>query len=81
VLPEDAGGSELARNGRVVEMLSGTLGGMWRGTCSRSHGFSPHLRGFAHVIDSMFNRTAKWLILFLCSTTPPWGTDRLLELA
>src|SRR5215471_15612191 len=62
-LPEDADGSELAPDGRVVEMLSEhTLEGMLEGyLLTGRHGFISTYESFAHVIDSMFNQHAKWL--------------------
>ena len=61
--PEDADGSELAPDGRVVEMLSEhTLEGMLEGyLLTGRHGFISTYESFAHVIDSMFNQHAKWL--------------------
>jgi xylulose-5-phosphate/fructose-6-phosphate phosphoketolase len=63
VLPEDADGSELSPNGRVMEMLSEhTLEGWLEGyLLSGRHGFFSTYEAFAHVIDSMFNQHAKWL--------------------
>jgi xylulose-5-phosphate/fructose-6-phosphate phosphoketolase len=63
ILPEDAGGSELARDGRVVEMLSEhTLVGMMEGyLLTGRYGFFHTYEAFAHVIASMFNQHAKWL--------------------
>ncbi|MFY8149422.1 MAG: phosphoketolase, partial [Prochlorococcaceae cyanobacterium] len=62
-LPEDLNGSELARNGRVVEMLSEhTLVGMMEGyLLTGRYGFFHTYEAFAHVIASMFNQHAKWL--------------------
>ncbi len=62
-LPEDADGGELARNGRVIEMLSEhTLEGMLEGyLLTGRHGFFSTYEAFVHVIDSMFNQHAKWL--------------------
>lgn len=62
-LPEDAGGGELATDGRVIEMLSEhTLEGMLEGyVLTGRHGFFSTYEAFAHVIDSMFNQHAKWL--------------------
>jgi xylulose-5-phosphate/fructose-6-phosphate phosphoketolase len=62
-LPEDADGTELAADGRVVEMLSEhTLEGMFEGyLLSGRHGFLASYESFIHVIDSMFNQHAKWL--------------------
>jgi xylulose-5-phosphate/fructose-6-phosphate phosphoketolase len=61
--PEDADGSELAPDGRVIEMLSEhTLEGMLEGyLLTGRHGFISTYESFAHVIDSMFNQHAKWL--------------------
>jgi len=61
--PEDADGSELAADGRVMEMLSEhTMEGMLEGyLLSGRHGFLSTYEAFVHVIDSMFNQHAKWL--------------------
>ena len=63
MLPEDADGGELARDGRVMEMLSEhTLLGWLEGyLLSGRHGLFHTYEAFAHVIDSMFNQHAKWL--------------------
>ena len=63
MLPEDADGGELARDGRVMEMLSEhTLVGWQEGyLLSGRHGFFHTYEAFAHVVDSMFNQHAKWL--------------------
>ena len=63
LLPEDADGGELARDGRVMEMLSEhTLVGWQEGyLLSGRHGFFHTYEAFAHVVDSMFNQHAKWL--------------------
>ncbi|MFL5285149.1 MAG: phosphoketolase [Rhodopila sp.] len=63
LLPEDADGGELARDGRVMEMLSEhTLLGWQEGyILTGRHGFFATYEAFAHVIDSMFNQHAKWL--------------------
>ena len=63
LLPEDADGGELARDGRVMEMLSEhTLMGWVEGyLLSGRHGFFHSYEAFAHVVDSMFNQHAKWL--------------------
>jgi xylulose-5-phosphate/fructose-6-phosphate phosphoketolase len=63
MLPEDADGGELARDGRVMEMLSEhTLVGWLEGyLLTGRHGFFHTYEAFAHVIDSMFNQHAKWL--------------------
>jgi xylulose-5-phosphate/fructose-6-phosphate phosphoketolase len=63
LLPEDADGGELARDGRVMEMLSEhTLIGWLEGyVLTGRHGFFHTYEAFAHVIDSMVNQHAKWL--------------------
>jgi xylulose-5-phosphate/fructose-6-phosphate phosphoketolase len=63
MLPEDADGGELARDGRVMEMLSEhTLLGWLEGyLLTGRHGFFHTYEAFAHVIDSMVNQHAKWL--------------------
>ena len=63
ILPEDADGSHLARQGRVMEMLSEhTLEGWLEGyLLSGRHGFFASYEAFIHIIDSMFNQHAKWL--------------------
>jgi xylulose-5-phosphate/fructose-6-phosphate phosphoketolase len=63
LLPEDADGAELARDGRVMEMLSEhTLLGWLEGyVLTGRHGFFHTYEAFAHVVDSMFNQHAKWL--------------------
>ena len=63
MLPEDADGGELARDGRVMEMLSEhTLVGWLEGyLLTGRHGFFHTYEAFAHVVDSMFNQHAKWL--------------------
>ena len=72
ILPEDAGGSELARDGRVVEMLSEhTLVGMMEGyLLTGRYGFFNTYEAFAHIIASMFNQHAKWLES--CLNHAPW---------
>jgi xylulose-5-phosphate/fructose-6-phosphate phosphoketolase len=61
--PEDADGAHLARDGRVMEILSEhTLFGWLEGyLLTGRHGFFHTYEAFAHVIDSMFNQLAKWL--------------------
>ena len=61
--PEDDDGTELSRDGRVMEMLSEhTMEGMLEGyLLTGRHGFFSTYEAFAHVIDSMFNQHAKWL--------------------
>jgi xylulose-5-phosphate/fructose-6-phosphate phosphoketolase len=68
--PEDADGGELARDGRVVEMLSEhTIEGMLEGyLLTGRHGFISSYESFVHVIDSMFNQHAKWLSI--CNRLP-----------
>ncbi len=63
ILPEDADGSHLAPDGRLVEMLSEhTLEGMLEGyLLTGRHGFFSTYEAFVHIIDSMFNQHAKWL--------------------
>ena len=63
LLPEDADGGQLSRDGRVMEMLSEhTLVGWQEGyLLSGRHGFFHTYEAFAHVVDSMFNQHAKWL--------------------
>jgi xylulose-5-phosphate/fructose-6-phosphate phosphoketolase len=62
-LPEDADGSELAPDGRVMEILSEhTLEGWLEGyLLTGRHGFLASYEAFIHIIDSMFNQHAKWL--------------------
>jgi xylulose-5-phosphate/fructose-6-phosphate phosphoketolase len=63
IRPEDADGSELSPDGRVMEILSEhTLEGWLEGyLLSGRHGFFASYEAFIHVIDSMFNQHAKWL--------------------
>jgi xylulose-5-phosphate/fructose-6-phosphate phosphoketolase len=72
LLPEDADGGELTRDGRVMEMLSEhTLLGWLEGyLLSGRHGFFHTYEAFAHVVDSMFNQHAKWLDI--CKNHVPW---------
>ena len=60
---EDADGTEIALDGRVMEMLSEhTLEGWFEGyVLSGRHGLFSSYESFVHVIDSMFNQHAKWL--------------------
>ncbi|ARP89723.1 phosphoketolase [Bordetella genomosp. 9] len=62
-LPEDQDGGHLARDGRVMEMLSEhTLEGWFEGyVLTGRHGLFASYEAFVHVIDSMFNQHAKWL--------------------
>jgi xylulose-5-phosphate/fructose-6-phosphate phosphoketolase len=68
--PEDLDGGELARDGRVIEMLSEhTVEGMLEGyLLTGRHGFLSTYESFVHVIDSMFNQHAKWLSI--CNNLP-----------
>jgi xylulose-5-phosphate/fructose-6-phosphate phosphoketolase len=63
MIPQDADGGELSRDGRVMEMLSEhTLLGWLEGyLLTGRHGFFHTYEAFAHVVDSMFNQHAKWL--------------------
>jgi xylulose-5-phosphate/fructose-6-phosphate phosphoketolase len=63
IKPEDADGTEIAPDGRVMEMLSEhTLEGWLEGyVLTGRHGFFSTYEAFVHVIDSMFNQHAKWL--------------------
>ncbi len=73
-LPDDSDGTELAPDGRVMEMLSEhTLEGWLEGyLLTGRHGFFSTYEAFVHVIDSMFNQHAKWLEI--CSHLP-WRAD------
>lgn len=72
ILPEDSDGTELSRDGRVMEMLSEhTLEGWLEGyLLTGRHGFFHTYEAFAHVIGSMFNQHAKWLDI--CRHEVPW---------
>jgi xylulose-5-phosphate/fructose-6-phosphate phosphoketolase len=63
ILPEDEDGTEITRDGRVMEMLSEhTLQGWLEGyLLTGRHGLFHTYEAFAHVVDSMFNQHAKWL--------------------
>jgi xylulose-5-phosphate/fructose-6-phosphate phosphoketolase len=63
IKPEDQDGSELAPDGRVMELLSEhTLEGWAEGyVLTGRHAFFSTYEAFAHVIDSMVNQHAKWL--------------------
>ena len=63
ILPEDSDGTEIAADGRVMEMLSEhTLEGWFEGyVLTGRHGFFSTYEAFVHIIDSMFNQHAKWL--------------------
>lgn len=71
-LPEDLDGSELSREGRVMEMLSEhTLQGWLEGyLLTGRHGLFHTYEAFAHVVSSMFNQHAKWLDI--CKNHVPW---------
>ncbi|CAD0223745.1 putative phosphoketolase 1 [Planktothrix agardhii] len=71
-LPEDLDGSQLATDGRVMEILSEhTLEGWLEGyLLTGRHGFFHTYEAFAHVIDSMFNQHAKWLDI--CRNEVSW---------
>lgn len=62
ILEADADGSELSRDGKVMEMLSEhTLLGWLEGyILTGRHGFFHTYEAFSHIIDSMFNQFAKW---------------------
>ncbi|NOU21566.1 MAG: phosphoketolase family protein [Methyloglobulus sp.] len=70
-LPEDADGTEISPDGRVMEMLSEhTLEGWLEGyLLTGRHGFFSTYEAFVHLIDSMFNQHAKWLAM---SKAVPW---------
>ncbi|MEO1209033.1 MAG: phosphoketolase family protein [Cyanobacteria bacterium J06638_20] len=72
MLPEDLDGTQLATDGRVMEMLSehSLVGWMEGYLLSGRHGFFHTYEAFAHVIDSMFNQHAKWLDI--CKNEVPW---------
>ena len=63
IKPEDADGTHLSPDGRVMEILSEhTLEGWLEGyLLTGRHGFFASYEAFVHVIDSMFNQHAKWL--------------------
>jgi xylulose-5-phosphate/fructose-6-phosphate phosphoketolase len=63
IKPEDADGTDIAPDGRVMEMLSEhTLEGWLEGyLLTGRHGFFSTYEAFAHIIDSMYNQHAKWL--------------------
>ena len=72
IYPEDEGGTELSRDGRVMEMLSEhTLQGWLEAyLLTGRHGLFHTYEAFAHVVDSMFNQHAKWLDI--CRHNVPW---------
>jgi len=63
VKPEDADGTDIAPDGRVMEMLSEhTLEGWLEGyILTGRHGLFNTYEAFVHIIDSMYNQHAKWL--------------------
>ncbi len=63
IKPEDADGTDIAADGRVMEMLSEhNLEGWLEGyLLTGRHGLFNTYEAFAHIIDSMFNQHAKWL--------------------
>ncbi len=63
IKPEDADGTDIAPDGRVMEMLSEhTLEGWLEGyLLTGRHGLFNTYEAFAHIIDSMYNQYAKWL--------------------
>jgi xylulose-5-phosphate/fructose-6-phosphate phosphoketolase len=64
LLPEDQqGGGHLAKDGRVMEILSEhTCQGWLEGyLLTGRHGFFSCYEAFIHLVDSMFNQHAKWL--------------------
>ncbi len=73
-VPDDSDGTELAPDGRVMEILSEhTLEGWFEGyLLTGRHGFFSTYEAFVHVIDSMFNQHAKWLEI---ASRLPWRAD------
>jgi len=63
IKPEDADGTDIAPDGRVMEMLSEhTLEGWLEGyILTGRHGLFNTYESFVHIIDSMYNQHAKWL--------------------
>jgi xylulose-5-phosphate/fructose-6-phosphate phosphoketolase len=63
IKPEDADGTDIAPDGRVMEMLSEhTLEGWFEGyLLTGRHGLLNSYEAFIHIIDSMYNQHAKWL--------------------
>jgi len=63
IKPEDADGTDIAPDGRVMEMLSEhTLEGWLEGyLLTGRYGLFNTYEAFAHIIDSMYNQFAKWL--------------------
>jgi xylulose-5-phosphate/fructose-6-phosphate phosphoketolase len=63
IKPEDADGTDIGPDGRVMEMLSEhTLEGWLEGyVLTGRHGLFNTYEAFVHIIDSMYNQHAKWL--------------------
>ena len=63
IKPEDADGTDISQDGRVMEMLSEhTLEGWLEGyLLTGRHGLLNSYEAFVHIIDSMYNQHAKWL--------------------
>jgi xylulose-5-phosphate/fructose-6-phosphate phosphoketolase len=63
IQPEDADGTDIAPDGRVMEILSEhTLEGWLEGyLLTGRHGLFNTYESFVHIIDSMYNQHAKWL--------------------
>ncbi len=63
IKPDDADGTDIAPDGRVMEMLSEhTLEGWLEGyILTGRHGLFNTYEAFVHIIDSMYNQHAKWL--------------------
>jgi xylulose-5-phosphate/fructose-6-phosphate phosphoketolase len=63
IKPEDSDGTDIAPDGRVMEMLSEhTLEGWLEGyLLTGRHGVFNTYEAFVHIIDSMYNQHAKWL--------------------
>ncbi|HEY2139761.1 MAG TPA: phosphoketolase family protein, partial [Chthoniobacterales bacterium] len=63
IKPEDKDGTEIAPDGRVMEMLSEhTLEGWMEGyVLTGRHVLFNTYEAFAHIVDSMVNQHAKWL--------------------
>ncbi|MBV9578049.1 MAG: phosphoketolase family protein [Chloroflexi bacterium] len=63
IRPEDADGTHISPDGRVMEMLSEhTLEGWLEGyLLTGRHGLFNTYEAFVHIIDSMYNQHAKWL--------------------
>ena len=63
IRPEDADGTEISPDGRVMEMLSEhTLEGWMEGyVLTGRHVMFNSYEAFVHIVDSMVNQHAKWL--------------------